>query len=70
MPGLQVGKSPRSLRAHPVGVALHHFQRSPDVGGQVDLVDHQEVGLGDSRAALARDLLALGHVDDVDGQVG
>ena len=38
--------------------------------GQVDLVDDQQVAAGDPRSALARDLVAGGHVDDVDGDVG
>ncbi len=37
--------------------------------GEVGLVDHQEVGLGDARAALARHLVPAGDVDDVDGEV-
>ena len=36
---------------------------------QVGLVDHEQVALGDAGAALARNLLAGGDVDDVDGEV-
>ena len=39
------------------------------MGRQIDLVDHQEVGARDARASLARNLLALGDVDDVDRRV-
>jgi hypothetical protein len=37
---------------------------------QVGLVDDEQIRAGDAGAALARDLLALGHVDHVDGEVG
>src|SRR6185436_9001446 len=40
-----------------------------DVGREVDLVDDEQVGAEDAGAALPRDLLALRHVDDVDGGV-
>src|SRR5690606_18732231 len=33
------------VAAHRAGVALHDFQRGADHGRQVDLVDHQQVGL-------------------------
>ena len=38
--------------------------------GEIDLVDHQQVGTGDAGAAFARDFLALRHVDHVDRDVG
>ena len=60
------GRSPRML----AGVAVHHLQRRADVRRQVGLVDDEQVGPGDAGAALARDLVAAGDVDDVDGQVG
>src|SRR5207302_1566826 len=47
-----------------------HLQVGADVWRQVDLVDDQQVAAADARPALARDLVALGHVDDVDGAVG
>ena len=37
---------------------------------EVDLVDDQQVALGDAGAALARDLVAGGDVDHVERQVG
>src|SRR5690606_21706714 len=40
-----------------------------DIGCEVRLVDDEQVALGDAGAALARDLLAGGHVDHIDGQV-
>ena len=46
------------------------MQVGADVRGEVDLVDEQEVGTGNARTALARDLVARGDVNDVDGVVG
>ncbi len=43
---------------------------APTQRRKVDLVDHQKVRARDARPALARDLVACRHVDDVDGQVG
>ena len=39
------------------------------MGGEVDLVDHQQVAAGDARPALARDLVAGGDVDHVDREI-
>ena len=38
--------------------------------GQVALVHNQQVTLGDAWPALARDLVAARHVDDIDDEVG
>jgi CubicO group peptidase (beta-lactamase class C family) len=46
------------------------IEAGADERREVDLVDHQQVGAGDAGAALARDLVAGGDVDDVDRQVG
>jgi hypothetical protein len=67
--GAEVGEHERAGAAHLAGVAVHDLQRRADHRGQVDLVDDQQVALHDARAALARDLVAGGHVDDVDGEV-
>ena len=66
----QIGEHERPLPPHPLGVALHHFERGADVGREVDLVDDEEIGAGDAGAALPRDLLAGGDVDHVEGEVG
>ena len=60
----------RSLAAHARGVALHHSEIGPDVRREIGLVDHEQVGLRDARAALARHLVAPGDVDHVDREVG
>lgn len=69
-PALEVAKQEGPpLAAHELGVALHHAQVCAHVWGQFDLVDDQQVAVADRRAALARDLVALRHVDHVDERV-
>ena len=51
---------------HRLGVPAHHLEVGPDQRGQVDLVDHQQVGAGDAGAALARHLVPAGHVQHED----
>src|SRR5579864_2244302 len=46
--------------------ALHDLERGADRIGQIDLVDHQHVGVGDARATFARYLVAARHIDDID----
>ena len=55
--------------AHAGRVGVHHIQVGAHVGGQVGLVDDEQVAFGDAGAALAGDFFASGHVDDVDGEV-
>src|SRR5271166_2788526 len=59
-----------AFASHLSRVALHHCERSADVGSKVHLVNYQQIGLGDARAALARNLFAACYVDHVNGQVG
>src|SRR5207237_681008 len=65
-PDAQIAEDERARAAHAFGVALHHLQRRADMGREVDLVDDQEIGPRDARAALRRDFLAGGDVDDID----
>ena len=60
------GRSPR-MRCR---VARHHLEAGTDQRGQIDLVDDEQIGAGDARTALARDLVAGRDVDDVDRQIG
>ena len=62
----EVGEDKRPISPHAPGVALHHAEVGADVGREVDLVDHEQVRARDAGPALARDLVALGHVDHVD----
>jgi len=58
------------VAAHPPGVAVHDGEVGADREREVGLVDDEEVGLRDAGPALARDLVAAGDVDDVDGVIG
>src|SRR3954469_22541282 len=68
--GLEVRKYERPRTAHALRVAVHYFQRRPDHRREVDLVDDEEVALGDARPALTRNLVAGRHIDDVQREVG
>lgn len=60
----------RPVAAHFFGVPFHDGEVCADGGGQVGFVDDEEVGLGDAGAAFARDFVAAGDVDHLDGEVG
>jgi hypothetical protein len=65
----QIREQKRPVAAHLARVAIHHFERSSHIRRQIDFIDHQQIGADDARSALARDLVAAGHVDHVDGGV-
>ena len=65
-----LGEQERSPAPHLLGIAGHHVEVSPDRHREVGLVDHQQIALGDSGSALARDLVTARHVDDLDRVVG
>ena len=70
LPRAQIGHHEGASAPHLLGVALHHFKRGADVRREIDLVDDQQIGARDAGAALGRDLVAGGDVDDVDGEIG
>jgi hypothetical protein len=55
--------------AHLSGIALHDAEVCPDGCGQVGLVDDEQVGLGDARAAFARNFVAAGHINPINGVI-
>ena len=61
-----VGPSPRMRAAS----RCHHPEVGADVRCEIGLVDHEQVGLRDARAALARHLVAARDIDHVDREVG
>src|SRR3984893_5154832 len=65
----QIAQDERPRAAHAPGVALHDRERGADVGRELDLVDHKQVGPRDGRTAFGRNLVAGGNVDDVERQV-
>jgi hypothetical protein len=52
--------------AHLLRIPIHHGKIGADRGREVGLVDHQQIGLGDSRAPFARDFVPARDVDDLD----
>ena len=61
--GDQRGEHRGPVAAHRGRVAGHHGEVGADPAGEVGLVDDEQIGAGDAGAALARDLVAAGHVD-------
>ena len=49
--GAQIAEHERTRAAHALGVALHDRERGADVRREIDLVDHEQVGARDARAA-------------------
>jgi hypothetical protein len=66
----EIGHDERPCAAHPACVGVHFFQRSADMGRQIDLVDDKQIGSGDAGTALGRDFIAGGDVDDIDREIG
>lgn len=60
----------RPVSAHPPGVPLHHVQICANRGGQVGFIDDKQITLSDARASFARDLVAPGDIDHLDGVIG
>src|ERR1700722_608495 len=69
-PGFQIGEDKTPFAAHAFSVAVHHLEARADQRRQIDLVDDQQVGSGNPRAALARDFIAGGDVDHINRQIG
>src|SRR6267142_562775 len=66
---LQIREHERTLATQPQRVRFHHREIRAHQRSEIDLVDHQQIGPGDSRAAFPGDLFAFRDVDDVDRQV-
>ena len=64
-----LGKNKGTMPAHFQGVALHHFQIGTHPGRKVGFVDYQQIALGDSRAAFARDFIPATDIDHLDGEI-
>ena len=67
---LDLRKHERPVAPHRARVALHHSEVRADGGREVGFVDDEQVGLRDSRAALARDFVASGDVDYINRIIG
>src|SRR5271170_6977210 len=66
---LKISEDKWPLSARAPRISLHHAQIRTNIRGKIDLVNHQQPRADDSGTALARDLVALGHVDHIDRSV-
>src|SRR5262249_734319 len=66
---LEIREHERPIAAHQLGVARHDVEAGADVRGEIDLVDHEQIGTRHARTSFARDLVAAGEVDDIDRRV-
>src|ERR1700746_2241976 len=57
------------VASHFPRVALHDFERGTHVRSKINFIYYKQVRASDSGTALARNLIALGDVDDVDPDV-
>src|SRR5579872_904609 len=67
--GLQVREDDRFAIADRRRVPAHHAEVRSHVRREIDLVDDEEIAAGHPGTALARHLVAAGHVDHVDADV-
>ena len=65
----EIGEDVRFASANSRGVSLHNFQAGADVRSQVNLVNDQKSGVGDSGSAFSRNFVALGNVNHVNRSV-
>jgi len=66
---LHLREGERAGAAHLFRVAFHHFEIGADGLRKVGLVDHEQIALRNAGASFARNFVATGHVDYVDGYV-
>src|SRR5262245_8386810 len=66
---LQIGKDKRSVLAHKLRITVHALQRCADIGGEVDLVDEQQVRACDARTTFAWHLVAGGDIQHVNPDI-
>ena len=57
------------VSAHQSRIAFHNAQIRADRRSKIDLVDHQQIGLRDARAAFARDFIAAGDINNVNRKI-
>src|SRR6266850_8216405 len=59
---LEIRKEIGQVAPHSLAVPIHHGQIGSDVRREIDLVDHQEIGSGDSRTTFAWNLITGCHI--------
>jgi hypothetical protein len=65
-----LGEDVRSRAAHFLRVALHHSEVGADREDKVGFVYDEKVGLSDARTTFARDFVATGDVNNLNGVIG
>ena len=68
-PVFDLRKDERTTPAHFQRVAFHHAEIGTHQRGQVGFVYDEQIRLRNSRAPFARDFVAPGHVNDVNGEI-
>lgn len=66
---LEIGADEWTILAHFSGITAHHGEIGPNGGGELDLIDHQQIGAGDPWSPLARNFITSRHIDDVDRHI-
>src|SRR5256885_13694840 len=66
---LEIRKEIGQVAPHSLAVPIHHGQIGSDMRREIDLVDHQEIGPGNSGTTFARDLITGCHIDHIDDSV-
>src|SRR5258708_3248331 len=67
---LHLCKNKRAGTTHLASGTLHHSQIRTYGRRQISFVDDQQVGLSNSWPTFARNFVATGNVNDIDGEVG
>src|ERR1035437_3664289 len=65
----KVAEHERALAALYFGIVCHHLERGADHRRQVNLVDDQQIRLGDARPALARYFFPGSDIDDIQREI-
>mmetsp|Transcript_18248 Transcript_18248/g.37632 ORF Transcript_18248/g.37632 Transcript_18248/m.37632 type:complete len:240 (+) Transcript_18248:305-1024(+) len=55
--------------SHRIGVSSHDTQVGTDCLGEIDLVDDEQIRLGDSRSTLSGNLVSPGHINNIQGKI-
>src|SRR5215468_7056877 len=67
--GHEVREDERPVTAHSAAIPIHDAKIGFDIRSKINFIDDEEVRACDAWSALARNLVALGHIDHVDGVI-
>ena len=66
---LKISENKWAFAAHFSRISIHDVQRRPHHGGEIDFVNNQQVGTRNAGPTLARNFVARGDVDHVQGKI-